>query len=200
MAQNHQQWANERAAPRQGGRFEVDAITALSAKLDVMAKKIENLSINAVSASNTESPCELCGVSGHGPLECQKGIPLSNDKSVEHANVLGNFNRPRNDPYSNTYNPGWRNHPNFSYRNQNVENPQNAPQKSHLESMMENLISNQHKQNEFIHNQVRELASKVDQLASQSKMLETQIAQQATNTVRPSGTLPGKPELNPREH
>jgi hypothetical protein len=32
---------------------------------------------------------------------------------------------PKNNPYSNTYNPGWRNHPNFSWSsNQNVQNPQ----------------------------------------------------------------------------
>ena len=24
----------------------------------------------------------------------------------------------KNDPFSNTYNPGWRNHPNFSWRDQ----------------------------------------------------------------------------------
>ena len=28
---------------------------------------------------------------------------------------------PQNDPYALTYNPGWRNHPNFSYKNQNQE-------------------------------------------------------------------------------
>ncbi|CAL8988194.1 unnamed protein product [Prunus brigantina] len=27
--------------------------------------------------------------------------------------------RPRNDPFSNTYNPGWRDHPNFSWKNNN---------------------------------------------------------------------------------
>jgi hypothetical protein len=28
------------------------------------------------------------------------------------------FSRPRNDPHSNSYNPGWRNHPNFSWQAQ----------------------------------------------------------------------------------
>ena len=28
--------------------------------------------------------------------------------------VNATFGRPRNDPYAPTYNPGWRNHPNFS--------------------------------------------------------------------------------------
>ncbi|MED6112225.1 hypothetical protein PIB30_059764 [Stylosanthes scabra] len=33
--------------------------------------------------------------------------------SVEQVNYVGN--QPRNDPYSNTYNQGWKNHPNFSW-------------------------------------------------------------------------------------
>ncbi|KAH9735234.1 hypothetical protein KPL71_017676 [Citrus sinensis] len=40
------------------------------------------------------------------------------------VNYVCNFNRqPQNNPYSNTYNPGWKQHPNFSWSSQN----QNAP-------------------------------------------------------------------------
>ena len=40
------------------------------------------------------------------------------------VNYVGNFNRqPQNNPYSNTYNLGWKQHPNFSWSNQN----RNAP-------------------------------------------------------------------------
>ncbi|GAA0184944.1 hypothetical protein LIER_32232 [Lithospermum erythrorhizon] len=36
----------------------------------------------------------------------------------EQANSMNGYNsRMRNDPYSNTYNPGWKNHPNFSWKN-----------------------------------------------------------------------------------
>ena len=39
-------------------------------------------------------------------------------------NSEGNFNRqPQSNPYSNTYNLGWKQHPNISWSNQN----QNAP-------------------------------------------------------------------------
>lgn len=89
MAQNHQQWNPERAAPNRGGKHDVDAITALSAKLDAMTRKLDNLSVNAVGSNQLEAPCELCGVSGHGPLECQQGMPLSHEESVEQANLLG---------------------------------------------------------------------------------------------------------------
>ncbi|XP_026433564.1 uncharacterized protein LOC113331004 [Papaver somniferum] len=43
-------------------------------------------------------------------------IVPSHDGNMEHANAMyQNQQRPRYDPYSNTYNPGWRDHPNFSY-------------------------------------------------------------------------------------
>lgn len=32
---------------------------------------------------------------------------------MEEANVL--YQKQENNPYSQTYNPGWRNHPNFSW-------------------------------------------------------------------------------------
>jgi len=62
------------------------------------------------------------------------------------------------DPYSSTYNSGWRNHPNFSYRlNPNPLNmplmnarppayfqrppfPSQIPEKSNLEAMMESMF------------------------------------------------------------
>lgn len=43
---------------------------------------------------------------------------------MEQANQIRNFNRQRSDPYSNTCNLGYRNHPNFSWsNNQNVQRP-----------------------------------------------------------------------------
>ncbi|XP_062010355.1 uncharacterized protein LOC133726754 [Rosa rugosa] len=45
------------------------------------------------------------------------------------VNAIGfqqGFQRPRNDPFSNTYNPGWRDHPNFRWKDN--DNVQNAPQ------------------------------------------------------------------------
>ncbi|MED6203000.1 hypothetical protein PIB30_111211, partial [Stylosanthes scabra] len=49
--------------------------------------------------------------------------------TTEQVNYLGNqFRLPQNDPYSNTYNPGWRNHPNFSWGgNQGQRNTTNPP-------------------------------------------------------------------------
>ena len=43
----------------------------------------------------------------------------------DQANVINTFNKPN--PYSQTYNPGWRNHPNFNWRNNNNAQSSQAP-------------------------------------------------------------------------
>ncbi|MED6165323.1 hypothetical protein PIB30_098473, partial [Stylosanthes scabra] len=41
---------------------------------------------------------------------------MDDQPSAEQVNYMGNQPRPpQNDPYSNTYNSGWRNHSNFSW-------------------------------------------------------------------------------------
>ena len=54
--------------------------------------------------------CEICGVPGHAVIECKilAGTPTD---QVSYA---------QGNPYSNTYNPGWKNHPNFTYKNPNA--------------------------------------------------------------------------------
>ena len=56
--------------------------------------------------------------------EHQVGGPGPGEEGEVQA--MDNYNpRPRNDPFSNTYNPGWRNHPNFSWSNNNNQNSGN---------------------------------------------------------------------------
>ena len=73
--------------------------------------------------------------------------------------------------------------------------PQQAPQKSNLEVMMESILLAQQKQDEYI----KQLASKVDGLTTHTNMLEAQIAQQANSSSTPPSRLPSKPVPNPRE-
>ncbi|XP_048227250.1 uncharacterized protein LOC125369280 [Ricinus communis] len=46
---------------------------------------------------------------------------LSTD--LEQVDYMGNGPRQQGNPYSNTYNPGWHNHPNFGWRNNNAQGP-----------------------------------------------------------------------------
>jgi len=45
----------------------------------------------------------------------------------EQVQATQSFSKPVNDPFSNTYNPAWRNHLNFSWRTQ-PQPPQNFSQ------------------------------------------------------------------------
>ncbi|XP_011004861.1 PREDICTED: uncharacterized protein LOC105111246, partial [Populus euphratica] len=46
----------------------------------------------------------------------------------EQAHALNSFQRPNHNPYSQTYNPGWRNHPNFSWKSENNNAQTSQPQ------------------------------------------------------------------------
>jgi len=61
--------------------------------------------------------------------------------------------------------------------------------------MLESVLIAQQKQAEYI----KQLASKIDLLTTHNKMLETQIAHQASSSFAPPGRLPSKPEQNHRE-
>ncbi|KAM1514050.1 hypothetical protein ACFX1Z_025415 [Malus domestica] len=59
--------------------------------------------------------CGVCSIQGHASEKCPQ---LIENGGWESANAIGfqGQNQPKNDPYSNTYNPGWRDHPNFKWR------------------------------------------------------------------------------------
>src|SRR4051812_11480585 len=223
MAQNHYQWGGEQAAlekaQTKGGMYEISGIDRVNAKVDALTQKIENLTVTPSATAAAVIPnCEICGLTGHVVAECQILTGRPSDQ----------VNYAQGNPYSNTYNPGWKNHPNFPYKNNNAlyapgQAPavppgyqkapvaaQNTHRKSNLEIMMENFIASQQQTNkdflnQNIHNseQLKQLSNKVDALATHNKMLETQIsqvAQQQAPTAAPAGTFPAQPQPNPKGH
>lgn len=162
--------------------------------------------------------CELCGTHRHTNVNCHLLVGIPTDQ-INHA---------QGNPYSNTYNPGWRNHQNFSYKSNNALFPPNptpvippcyqkgapvapeAPRKSNLEIMMENFINAQAQQNKEFANQnahtselMKQLSNKFDVMATHNKMLETQIsqvAQQQAVVAAPAGAFSGQPQPNPKGH
>lgn len=130
--------------------YEVNGIYHVNAKVNTLTKKIESLIVTpATTIAAGTSNCELCGTPGHNTLECHLLVGISSDQ-VSYA---------QGNSYSNTYNPSWRTHTNFSYKNNNALFAPNlalvvplsyqkgapaapqAPKKSDLELMMENFIA-----------------------------------------------------------
>ena len=79
---------------------------------EVMRSRVDGSSMHA-SVNQVNQLCEHC--SGQHALGMCAYVDVNN-LPMEQAQVVGSFPRSNN-PYSNTYNPGWRNHPNFSWRN-----------------------------------------------------------------------------------
>ena len=60
-----------------------------------------------------EIACNVCNSNDHFTQDCLT-LPVIKECLHDQANAINTFNKPN--PYSHTYNHGWRNHPNFSLR------------------------------------------------------------------------------------
>ncbi|MED6213755.1 hypothetical protein PIB30_096351, partial [Stylosanthes scabra] len=97
-------------------------------QLTTLNKKMEKLEVAAMGTqAETPITCGLCG----GPHENHHCCLSGEDQPMEQANYMGNLQRqPYHDPNANTYNPGWKNHPNFGWggnQNPKSNNFQNHP-------------------------------------------------------------------------
>ncbi|KAK8649185.1 hypothetical protein V6N13_129919 [Hibiscus sabdariffa] len=101
-----------RRAPAQLDSNILAQIASLTNMVKNMQKQPHIQEVKAVDAF-----CDQCG-SNHDASEC--------GQQVESSSYVGNYSRNNT---SNTYNPAWRNHPNFSWKNQsNTLNPQQPTQ------------------------------------------------------------------------
>lgn len=138
-----------RRSTKKGDMYEVNVIYHVSAKVDAISQKIERLTVTPSATVDAVTPnYEICGVPGYITSECQVMAGIPSDQ----------VNYAQGNPYLNTYNLRWRNHPNFSYKNNNTlfspsEPPPGfqkappaapqAPKKSNLKIMMENFVTSQ---------------------------------------------------------
>ncbi|XP_062020908.1 uncharacterized protein LOC133737346 [Rosa rugosa] len=121
-AANAQQYEAIRTTTRQVK--EVTMNTDLNARLDKLTSLMSQVLTPKVQG--VAQVCGVCSTQGHVTDQCPQLIENCGWKSV---NYLGFQNqnqgqaRPRNDLFSNTYNLGWGDHPNFRWRdNDNVAN------------------------------------------------------------------------------
>ncbi|XP_058774816.1 uncharacterized protein LOC131649088 [Vicia villosa] len=184
--------------------------------MDALTLRVENMSQNPATVAAIQSECELCGIQGHQTSDCN----LLNESSSEQVNYT------QGNPFSNTYNPGWRNHPNFSYKNNNpIQNPgpsrpqsyptqkqnqpmQVVPPRPSFRETVEKFILAQTQQNKEFHNQnnhiidlITKLGTEFDQVITHNKMLETQISQIAQTPGAQTmlgGQFPGQTQPNPK--
>nr|GEW41336.1 hypothetical protein [Tanacetum cinerariifolium] len=108
MAANSQQFGTRQECPTKSVS---EVNTSYDQRLDNLASLVEKL-----VTGNTQQvkACGICFVVSHPTDTC----PTLQDGSQEKMNTVEGFPGPpqrKYDPFSNTYNPGWRDYPNFSY-------------------------------------------------------------------------------------
>ncbi|KAM2222571.1 hypothetical protein ACFXTI_016707 [Malus domestica] len=124
QALNAQQYegVGQKGIPRQHQVNEVSAITELQIQLanltTLLSQVVEGPKVQNVSA------CGVCSMQGHPTDKCPQLIENGGWETL-NAVGFGNQYQPRSDPFSNTYNPDWHDHPNFKWRE-----PQQGQQQS----------------------------------------------------------------------
>ncbi|XP_076933893.1 uncharacterized protein LOC143599957 [Bidens hawaiensis] len=181
-----------RSTPSHKGMHQVDSNTLVTAQLEALSKKFEQLQTELVKA---KTKCDTCG-GDHKTKYCQQSM------IVEEVDFVSR----QNNTYGNIYNPGWRNHPNFSWQDgQSSSSGQLQGNDSKIESMFAQIIAgNAEAQNraDFSALEVNEVLIKHDaDIKSQKASLQTlenqlgQIARQLSE--RQPGGLPSNTVNNP---
>ncbi|XP_026385032.1 uncharacterized protein LOC113280647 [Papaver somniferum] len=138
-------------------------------------------------------------------------IPTYEEES-EQVNVVFPNQRPGYNPYSNTYNPGWKDHPNFSYANKQAAAPnpyarQGGFQQPQIPSQSQSQVPKDDVSEKMI-TMMQGLSSMFQHSQQKTdsaiKDLHTQIGQMATEInqlkAQASTKLPSQTFVNPREN
>ncbi|KAL5554935.1 hypothetical protein UlMin_037171 [Ulmus minor] len=191
MAGNNFVKSERSAQKRPAGLHDLDAFNKLAAQVALLNNNFKSLNV----ASVLNVSCENCA-ENHSNVECQF-VGQAQENSPDQVNYVANNQRQFN-PNSNYYNPGWRNHPNFSWsNNQNVQKPPSGFQAQEKKPTMEEAFTQfMTRTNAFIddtqanfRNQGASIRNLEHQVGEISKLL----------TERGQGALPSNTERNPRE-
>ncbi|RWR78511.1 putative serine/threonine-protein kinase PIX13 [Cinnamomum micranthum f. kanehirae] len=190
-------------------------MAAMDKKIDMIIKAMAS---NSMQGQTPKEVCAICSHTNHA-TEC---CPMSSFTDQEHTNYVGNTFPKQNNPYSNTYNSGWRNHPNFSWGgNQNNQNNQgNQGNQNQYQGQQRSYQYPQN--NNFSHNSAPkppedDFKSLVTQFIQSSQANFQQHSQAITNTQqslakleaqmgqianalskREDGKFPSQTEINPK--
>jgi hypothetical protein len=95
--------------------FEVSHSLDVTTKVDVLSIKLDQI-MAPTTASHIPTPQEVCSFCSNPSHQAKDCSVIGQFPKVPHEQVNAAISRPVNDPYSHSYNSGWRNHLNFSWR------------------------------------------------------------------------------------
>ncbi|XP_027152241.1 uncharacterized protein LOC113752324 [Coffea eugenioides] len=198
MAENSQQFGFRESNPtRRVNEAETSSIQQQLSKLTSAVRQL------AMRDTPRAKVCGICTSMDH----CTDSCPILQEDGAEQVNMAGGVPAPRRqyDPYSNTYNPGWRDHPNLSYGNRQQGSfpnrppgfhqpwqPKSQPSSSNSGSSLEDLVKSLATTTTQLHQEIKadkkDQEARISQLATAINRLESHVY----------GKLPSQPEVNPK--
>ncbi|RVX18356.1 Retrovirus-related Pol polyprotein from transposon 17.6 [Vitis vinifera] len=171
----------------------------VQAKLATVMRRLDDLEAKGVQEvqivnDGVTQLCLICKSTEHGVQSCPT-LPAVQDMFTEQANALGTYKQySSNSPYSNTYNPGWRNHPNLSWRGGNNGQFQHKETDFRVIRLMGSKVFNHKKQDKRNEDQNRINAQTSQELVD----IRTTLSQLAVSLSQEKGKFPAQPQKNPR--
>ncbi|XP_062104022.1 uncharacterized protein LOC133815169 [Humulus lupulus] len=209
ISNNNYQWPTSRLSTgrKVAGIHDVDAITSLVAQVSSISNMLKTMNMGMNQSMGQPMGTQMGPVENISCVYCGEGHTFDNCPS-NRATVCYMGNQNRNSPYSNSYNPSWRQHPNFSWSNQGAgpsnssmpprpnfppdyppQAPQQRPQQQAIQSSsLEDMLKEYIVKNEAM----------IQSQAASLRNLEIQVGQLANEMrSRPQGSLPSD-TINPR--
>ena len=139
IAENSRTWetntsldtAKVHSTPTGGGIHHLRENDDLQAKIANLTRKLEAIELKKVNeitivpqvpsvprGFGVEEPCIICDDTTHSTINCPNLPQVKGAIQIEQANALDYQRKPFNSRYSETYNPRWGKHPNFSLKNE----------------------------------------------------------------------------------
>ncbi|CAN6552290.1 unnamed protein product [Malus baccata var. baccata] len=185
-ALNAQQYegVGQRDIPRSHHVNEVSSISELQSQMANLTSMLSQL----VEGPKTQGTtiCGVCSIQGHQSDQCPQ---LIENGGWESANAVGygNQNQPSGDPFSNTYNQGCRDHPNFRWR----DAPQYGQQSGFRQppGFFPKPMAPQHNHPKPTQNQAKEVNELKKQMGQMAEFL---------GQFRENGKLPSTTVVNPK--
>uniref|UniRef100_A0A2N9EYS5 RNA-directed DNA polymerase n=1 Tax=Fagus sylvatica TaxID=28930 RepID=A0A2N9EYS5_FAGSY len=131
-----------------GRIYQLKEEDGLRAQIAQLTKEIETLKMKGTSGTKQgyqvemHEECSVCHDPEHPTKDCPM-LPSVVGVFEEHCGAIGNFRKPFS-PYSETYNPGWRNHPNFVNEKGKFPSQPQIPQGQHMAQGSQNKKNVEH--------------------------------------------------------
>ncbi|XP_062099623.1 uncharacterized protein LOC133805454 [Humulus lupulus] len=130
LAKSYNEWPTSRLSTgrKMAGIHDVDAITSLVAQVSSISNMLKTMNMGMNQSMGQPMGTQMGQMESISWVYCGEGHTFDNCPS-NPAVICYMGIQNRNGPYSNSYNPSWRQHPNFSWSNQGAgpSNPSMPP-------------------------------------------------------------------------